>query len=47
MWLVTLVVCEQGHELGHLSPLKVDSVHEAALEILDPGVLPFQQTLKF
>ena len=30
----------------HLCPLQVVGVHQRALEILDPGVLPFKQALE-
>lgn len=32
--------------LVHLGPLQVVGVHQRALEILDPGVLPLEQALK-
>ena len=32
--------------MDYLRPLEVNGIHERALEILDPGVLPLQQTLK-
>ena len=32
--------------VDYLRPLEVNGIHERALEILDPGVLPLQQTLK-
>ena len=39
--------CPQLFALGtHLGPLEVHCVHEGALEILDPGVLPLEETLQ-
>ena len=35
-----------GNSLSYLRPLKVHSVHERALKVLDSGVLTLQQTLK-
>ena len=35
-----------GNSLGYLCSLKVHSVHERALKVLDPGVLTLKQTLK-
>ena len=31
-----------GKGASYLGPLEIHGVHEAALEILDPSVLPFQ-----
>ena len=33
--------------VAYFGPLEVLSIHEAALEVLDPGVLSLQQTFNF
>ena len=43
---VVLVLFLQVFGRSYLCPLQVHGIHEGSLKVLDPGVLPFQQTLK-
>ena len=44
-WVVGVLFLK-GFGRSYLCPLQVHGIHEGALKVLDPRVLPFQQTLK-